>query len=110
MCAKSEPVYRAQKYQLQKVCFNFQIKTMALNKRFDLKQIDDKTKYTVFGYIRNIQQLLPSNSQFYIIPDLVIYKCIKFYCWITRSYRIQTIKNRIKIKKCKKYEYKRNNI
>eukprot|EP00483_Globobulimina_turgida_P009485 UN09504 len=47
--------------------------------------IDKNVLYLVFGYIKNQQQLLPSNQNvLYIIPELVIYLCINFY-WIPKD-------------------------
>ena len=36
------------------------------------KRADDRTKLIINGYIRNAQQILPSNQTFYIIPSLII--------------------------------------
>ena len=33
----------------------------------------------MIGYIREIQAIFPSDNTFYIIPELVQYKCLKFY-------------------------------
>eukprot|EP01084_Bolivina_argentea_P177093 306331_1 len=52
-----------------------------------LNQVDQRSQYVVFGYIRNIQQLLESyhsainktNITFYNIPKGIIYQCLFFY-------------------------------
>eukprot|EP01084_Bolivina_argentea_P234761 395206_1 len=54
---------------------------MSIN--FDiLKHLDTKTKYTVFGYVRKVQQLLllDSNAEFYHnIPELINNICLAYY-------------------------------
>ena len=55
-----------------------------------LKQIDKKTKYLVYGWIRNEQRTLSSfhnNHAFYIIPELVIYHCL-FYYYLSEYFNI----------------------
>ncbi len=52
-----------------------------------IKQIDKRSKYIVYGYIRNIQQILSSyhinqnnvNIAFFNIPDSIICQCLLFY-------------------------------
>ena len=47
-----------------------------------LKQIDKKTKYFVYGFIRNEQKSLSSHhddNPFYTIPELIIYQCLLYY-------------------------------
>ena len=44
-----------------------------------LKQIDDKIKCVIFGYIRNVQNILPSNKPFYNIPQLISYIILLYF-------------------------------
>ena len=45
-----------------------------------LKKIDKRTQFTVFGFVRDAQILLPSiDNPYYIIPDLVTYVVLNFY-------------------------------
>ena len=47
--------------------------------RTELRRIDPKSKDTVYGYIRQMQQILPSDTPYYNIPELVTFICLKFY-------------------------------
>ena len=38
-----------------------------------------RTELTVYGFIKEAQQLLPTDITYYIIPDLVIHTCLLFY-------------------------------
>ena len=42
-------------------------------------EIDEKTKYLIFGFIRDAQKLFPSDVIFYNIPTLINYLCALFY-------------------------------
>ena len=47
-----------------------------------VKDIDEKTKHCVFGYIRKTQKIFPNDNIYYTIPSLVIH-------WILLYYHIQ---------------------
>eukprot|EP01084_Bolivina_argentea_P297262 512103_1 len=49
------------------------------------KQIDDKTKNIVYGYIRRYRKLLPNDIIYYDIPSLVQHLCISYY-WTPKEY------------------------
>ena len=44
-----------------------------------LKHVDNKTKNSVFGFIRQCQLLFDKNITYYNIPDLIYYTCL-LYC------------------------------
>ena len=44
-----------------------------------LKSIDDKTKYLIFGYNRNLQSQLATYTLFQNVPDLIHFLCILYY-------------------------------
>ena len=57
--------------------FNF---IMAVNASLEeVKLIDQDTKDTVNGYIRNVQESLPEDNAYYNIPKLIIYWCLLYY-------------------------------
>ena len=45
------------------------------------KNVDQRTRNIIFGFIREAQELLPSidDNPYYIIPTVIIFKCIEFY-------------------------------
>ena len=45
----------------------------------DVKNIDQKTKDAIYGYIKQVQALFPSDNIYYTIPELVIYWCLLYY-------------------------------
>ena len=47
-----------------------------------LKYVTKTSKYIVLGYIRKAQTLLPSNNDYYNIPDGIINICILFFGFI----------------------------
>ena len=54
--------------------------------------MNKRTKYAVFGYIRNVQTVLVSyhgNNNFYNIPDLVIFQCLLYYYTMEYVYNKQ---------------------
>ena len=44
-----------------------------------IELVDDEAKDTVNGYVRAIQDLLPKDESYYIIPSSVIYTVLYFY-------------------------------
>ena len=44
-----------------------------------LKHVDEKTKYTVYGYVREIQKLFPKQNSYYNIPIGVIHFILLYY-------------------------------
>ena len=56
-------------------------------KTISIKNIDKVTLYTVSGFIRESQTLLPSNNAFYHIPLLVEHICINYY-WIAEYFTV----------------------
>ena len=50
-----------------------------------IKNIDEKIKDIVCGYIRRCQYLLPNNNPYYNIPSLVEHLCITYY-WISEYF------------------------
>ena len=52
-----------------------------------LSLIDDDTKNTVFGYIRNVQSLFPSNNIYYNIPLVIQHLCACYYYVGFRFYK-----------------------
>ena len=42
-------------------------------------EVDHETDCLISGFIREMQRALPQNITFYIIPELVNYKCFRFY-------------------------------
>ena len=49
------------------------------NKLESVKDIDNKTIQYIYGYIGNIQELLPNDNVYFTIPSLVIYWIILYY-------------------------------
>ena len=47
-----------------------------------LKQINPRQSLTVYGYIRNVQKVLPAGISYYNIHDLIKQTCILFYAFI----------------------------
>ena len=45
----------------------------------EVKMIDQETKDSVNGYIRNVQESLPKDNAYYNIPKLIIYWCLLYY-------------------------------
>ena len=43
------------------------------------KSIGKKCKYAVYGYIRNVQSIFPSNNPYYNIPNEISFICICYY-------------------------------
>ena len=60
------------------VNFTPSLKSMA-TELFNLKQVDHETDCLISGFIREMQQSLPENNTFYIIPELINYECLRFY-------------------------------
>ena len=54
---------------------------MATNNMINIRKVDDKTKNTVYGFIRRYQTLFPNKNPYYNIPLLVKNICINYY-WI----------------------------
>ena len=47
--------------------------------RRELKNIDEKSKLTIYGFIRKVQALLPQNNTFYTIPLSIGHIILLFY-------------------------------
>ena len=54
-----------------------------------IKNVDKRTLFTVSGFIRKCQKLLPHDNVYYNIPSLVEHICISFY-WIAEYFTIHT--------------------
>ena len=52
---------------------------MATKSLEDVKKVDQRSTYCVFGYIRRMQSLFPSENIYYTIPALVIHWCLLYY-------------------------------
>ena len=52
-----------------------------------IKDVDNKKKLIVMGYIRIYQNLFENNNTYYNIPSLVQYLCIAYY-WIAEYFTI----------------------
>ena len=48
-------------------------------KSFNFNKVDHETDCLISGFIREMQQSLPENNTFYIIPELINYECLRFY-------------------------------
>ena len=50
-----------------------------------VNKVDPLTKYTVSGYIRNIQSIMPIDIAYYFIPEVVIDIILAYY-WLKESF------------------------
>ena len=44
-----------------------------------VKRIDERDKFVVSGFVREIENVLPNNNPFYNVTDLIIYLILAFY-------------------------------
>ena len=58
-----------------------------LSRLEDVKSIDEKTKYCVFGYIRRSQDMFPVDNIYFTIPTLVIH-WILLYFHINEKFKV----------------------
>ena len=51
----------------------------AVEKFHEIKNMDKESIYTVYGFIRDSQKMLPKNKPYYNIPELINKICLIFY-------------------------------